>query len=110
MAVLDDELLQDAEFDAAVVAFVRQQIPQELKEQLDDETLYYFHDLIEEYLADSDVLEAEADDEGFIEIDIEAIALHLSKKAAKEGIGTFAPDDLLPVVEAELSFGDDFED
>lgn len=110
MAVLDDELIQDAQYDADVVAHVREQIPQELKETFDDETLYYFHDLIEEFLADSDALEAEPDEEGFVEIDIEEIAKHLQKKAAKEGIGNFSAEDLLFVVEAELSYGDDFED
>lgn len=110
MAVLDDELMQDAQYDADVVAHVRAQIPQELKETFDDDTLYYFHDLIEEFLADSDVLDAEPDEEGFVEIDIEEIAKHLQKKAAKEGIGNFSAEDLLFVVEAELSFGDDFED
>lgn len=110
MAVLDDELIQDAQYDADVVAHVREQIPQELKETFDDETLFYFHDLIEEFLADSDALEAEPDEDGFVEIDIEEIAKHLQKKAAKEGIGNFSAEDLLFVVEAELSYGDDFED
>lgn len=110
MAILDDELMQDAQYDAEVIAHVRQQIPQELKENLDDDTLYYFHDLIEEFLADSNMLDAEPDEDGFVEIDIEEIAKHLQKKATKEGVGNFTIDDLLFVVEAELSFGDDFEE
>lgn len=110
MAVLDDELMQDVQHDAEVVAHVRQQIPQDLKETFDDETLYYFHDLIEEFLAESDVLDAEPDEEGFVEIDIEDIAKHLQKKAAKEGMGNFELEALGFVVEAELSYGDDFED
>lgn len=110
MAVLDDELMQDAQYDAEVIAHVRQQIPLELKEVFDDETLYYFHDFIEDFLAESDVLDAEPDEDGFVEIDIEDIAKHLQKKAAKEGIGNFDLEALGFVVEAELSYGDDFED
>lgn len=110
MAVLDDELMQDAQYDAEVIAHVRQQIPQELKETFDDETLYYFHDLIEDFFAESDVLEAEPDEEGFVEINIEDLAKHLQKKAAKEGIGNFELEALCFVVEAELSYGDDFEE
>lgn len=109
MAVLDDELMLDVQYDAEVVAHVRQQIPQELKETFDDETLYYFHDLIEDFFAESDVLDAEPDEDGFVEVDIEDIAKHLQKKAAKEGIGNFELEALNFVVEAELSFGDDFE-
>lgn len=110
MAILDDELMQDAQYDAEVIAHVRQQIPQELKENLDDEALYYFHDLVEEFLADSNLLDAEPDEDGFVEIDIEEIAKHLQKKAAKEGMGDFSLEDLLFIVEAELSYGDDFEE
>lgn len=110
MAVLDDELMQDALHDAEVIAYIRQQISQDLKEIFDDETLYYFHDLIEDFLAESNVLDAEPDDEGFVEIAIEDIAKHLQKKAAKEGMGNFELEALCFVVEAELSFGDDFED
>lgn len=110
MAVLDDELLQDAQYDAAVVAHVRQQLPQELKETFDDDILFYLHDLIEEFLADSDVLDAEPDEDGFVEVDIENIAKYLQKKATKEGMGNFSVEDLLFVAEAELSYGDDFDD
>lgn len=110
MASFEDELLEDAQYDAAIVEYVRQQIPQELKEKFNDETLYYFHDLVEEFLAESDVLEEEADENGFVEIDIEEIAKYIQKKAAKEGIGDFEVEDLLFPIEAEMSFGDDFED
>lgn len=110
MAVLDDELMQDAQYDTDVIAHVRRQIPQELQEQLDDDALYYFHDLIEDFFAESDMLDAEPDDDGFLEIDIEEIAKELQKKAAKERIGNFSTEDLLFIVEAELSYGDDFED
>lgn len=110
MAVLDDELMQDAQMDAEIIAYVRQQLPQELKEALSDDVLYYFHDLIEDYFAESGVLEAEADDEGYIDIDLEVIAKHLQQKARKEGMGDFDADDLLLLAEAELSFGDDIEE
>lgn len=110
MAVLDDELLQDAQLDAEVVAYVQQQIPQELKEKFDEDLLYYFHDLIEEYLAESGALEAEPDEEGFVNIDMEEIAKFMQKHAKKEDVGDFEVDELLLVAEADLSYGDDFED
>lgn len=110
MAVLDDELMNDAQLDAEIVAFVRNALPQEMKETYTDELLYYFHDVLEEYLAESDILEAEPDEEGFVNIDMEAIALHLQQQAKKDKIGNFPTDELLLLAEAELSFGDDFED
>lgn len=44
------------------------------------------------------------DKEGYIEIDEEAIAAHLAKKAKKEGMGNFSVEDLLFVVQAHMDF------
>ncbi|MCF0236487.1 MAG: hypothetical protein HUK09_07335 [Bacteroidaceae bacterium] len=110
MAILDDELFNDAQLDAEIVAYVKNQLPQELQERMDDEQLYYFHDLIEEYLAESGILESEADDEGYVNVDVEEIATYLHKHSVKDQIGDYSTDELLLLAEAELSYGDDFED
>lgn len=104
MASLDQELLLDAENDAKAVAFIRNQLPSELKGKFNDEALYYFLDVLEEYYAESDLLDQKPDADGYIEIDLEAVAGYLAKKAAKEGIGSFSPDDLLFVVQGEMDF------
>ena len=100
----DDELLDDAQHDAQAVEYIRQHLPQELQETLDDELLYYFLDLTVEYLAESEILDAEPDSDGFVEIDAEAIANHLAKKAKNEGMCDFSPSDLLLFVQAQLDF------
>lgn len=69
MAVLDNELLEDAALDAEIVAHVQRTLPAEVAARFDEEQLYYFHDLIEEFLAESDILEAEPDEEGFVNVD-----------------------------------------
>ena len=69
MAVLDNELLEDAALDAEIVAHVRRSLPSEVSARFDEEQLYYFHDLIEEFLADSDILDAEPDKEGFVNVE-----------------------------------------
>ncbi|RRD79298.1 hypothetical protein EII14_06490 [Alloprevotella sp. OH1205_COT-284] len=110
MAILDDELMNDAQFDAEVITYVRNSLPQELKDKFDDDLLYYFHDLLEEYLAESDTLEAEPDEDGFVNVDVEKIAAYLKKQAKKEKVGDFTEEELFFIVNAELSFGDDFEE
>lgn len=110
MGVLDDELMTDAQLDAEIITFVRNELPQEMKETYTEELLYYFHDVLEEYLAESDILETEPDEEGFVNIDVESIALHLQAQAKKDKMGDFPTEELLLLAEAELSFGDDFED
>lgn len=104
MANLDDELLRDALEDEQIIEFIRRQLPQELKEAFTDEQLYFFLDVIEEYYAESGILDAVPDKDGYIDIDQEAIAKHVAKTAKKEGIGDFSADDLLFVVEAELDY------
>lgn len=102
MASFEEELLQDEFDDAQTVAFIQQQIPQELKEKFTEEQLYYFLDVITEYYAESGILDAEPDKDGFIDIDVEAIASYLAKTAKREHIGDFSLEDLIFVVEAEM--------
>lgn len=101
---LEDDLLEDAQHDAEAVAYVKNHLPQELQEAFTEEELYYFLDLTVEYLAESGVLETEADEEGYVEIDEEKLASHLAQKAKKEGMGQFAPEDLLFVVQTQLDY------
>lgn len=106
MTSLDDELLQDAEDDARAVAFIQQQLPQELKEKFSEEQLYYFLDLIADYYATSGVLDATPDKDGYVDVDIEKMATELSKQAAKEKMGVFTPEEISFVIEAEMDFAE----
>lgn len=106
MASLDDELLQDAENDARAVAFIKQQLPQKLKEKFSEDQLYYFLDLIADYYATSGVLDATPDKDGYVDIDIEKMATELSNQAAKEKMGVFTPEEISFVIEAEMDFAE----
>ena len=110
MAILDDELLQDAQLDALIIDFIRQALPKDVAEKYDEEKLFYIHDLIEEYLAQTDVLDSEPDEDGFVNIEIDAITAFSASKAKAENMGNFDENDLSLIVEADLSYGDDFED
>lgn len=110
MAGFEDELLQDAEDDVRTVEFIKNYLPQELKSAFTDEQLYYFLDVIVEYYADSGILEAEPDADGFIDIDIEAIADHLAHQAKKDNMGTFSPEDLRWVVEGEMEYAESLDE
>ena len=110
MADFEQELLQDAEDDLRAMEFIKGYLPQDLKEAFTDDQLFYFLDVIIEYYAESGVLDATPDADGFIDIDIEAIALHLSKQARKDNIGDFAPEDLRWVVEGEMEYAESQEE
>lgn len=110
MASIDDELLLDAEYDAKAVAFIKSRLPQELQEKIDDEQLYYFLDVIVEFYTESGILEAEPDEEGFVNIDLEDIANHLVKNAKKDGIGEYSMEEMLLVAQAEAEFEETMEE
>lgn len=101
---IDEELLQDAAHDAACVAYIQNHLPQELQEKFTEENLYYFIDLIVEYYAESGILDAAPDAEGYVEIDGEAIANYVVQKAKKEKVGDFDPEEIILVVGAQLDF------
>ncbi len=101
---LDEELMLDAQEDAEAVAYIKARLPQEMQEKFTDELLFYFLDLIVEYYTESGILDAEPDADGYVEIDQEAIANTLARKAKKEGMGEFQPDELLFVVQAHMDF------
>lgn len=106
----NEDYLKDEEEDARTVAFIRDFLPQELKDKFSDDDLFYFLDVLVDYYATSGILDQEPDEDGCIEIDQEALARHLADMARKEGIGTFDPEDLLFVVEAELEYGSQDEE
>ena len=104
MSSLDEELLMDAEEDARIVAHIQQVLPQELKEKFTEDDLYYLLDVLTEYYVHSGALDAQADDEGYVEIDEEKAAAYLEKTARKDKVGSFTADDLLFFVDASLSY------
>ena len=49
METFEDQLLQDAEDDARTIEYIKNYLPQDLKDKFSDEELYYFLDVIGEY-------------------------------------------------------------
>ena len=103
---IDNEILLEAEDDAREIAFIRNQLPQELKERFSDDDLYYLLDVIIDYYTSSGVFEQEPDAEGCIDIDLDAVADYVIQKARKEKVGEFEHDDILLVVQAEMDYSE----
>ena len=53
MGLEDDFLLADAD-DEKTIEFIKNYLPQDLKEKFSDDELYYFLDLIDEYYSERD--------------------------------------------------------
>ena len=106
MGNIEDDFLADAEDDRLTVEFIKNYLPQEVKEKFTEDDLYYFLDVIGEYYVD--LLEkTKSEDE--VDIDIDAVAQHIAKKAKQEKMGDFDPEDLRWVVDGELEYGESLE-
>lgn len=107
---LDEELLKDAEDDQLTVEYIKRYLPQDIKEKFTEDDLYYFLDVLVEYYATSGILDVNPDQDGYIDIDIDAISDYLAKQAKKDKMGEFDPEDLRWVVEGELEYGEGLSD
>ena len=107
---MEEDFLLDAEDDARAIEFIKNYLPQDLKEKFTEDDLYYILDIIAEYYTSSDCLDAEPDEEGYIEIDLDDIVNYIVKAAQKEGMGPYNPEDIFFVVQGEMEYGDSLEE
>ena len=101
MSSFEEELRLDEEENRREVAFIRERLPQELKSTFSDDNLYYFLDAIVDYYYDSGILES-TDDE--VDIDLQQVANAVTEQAQRDKVGTFNPEDVYYIVEADMDF------
>ena len=106
MAAIDDEILRGAEDDAQEIAYIRSYLPQELKDKFSDEDLYYFIDVLIDYYSSSDILNAQPDKDGYVDIDLDKVVDYIIRQAKKENMGEYEHDDILFIVQAELEYNE----
>ena len=94
MGLEDDFLLADAD-DEKTIEFIKNYLPQELKEKFSDDELYYFLDLIDEYYSESGILDAQPDEDGYVNIDLEEVVAYIVKEAKKDEVGEYDPEEAL---------------
>ena len=104
MATDNDFLLED-EDDEKTIEFIKNYLPQDLKEKFTDDELYYIFDLIVEYYTNSGCLDAQPDEEGNIYIDQDESVNYIIRESAEDGMGPYEPDDVFFVVQGEMEYG-----
>ncbi|MCS2888618.1 hypothetical protein NXV14_17415 [Bacteroides fragilis] len=104
MGLEDDFLLNDAD-DEKTIEFIRNYLPQELKEKFSEDELYYFLDLIDEYYSESGIPDVQPDADGYVDIDLEQVVEFIVKEAKKDEVGEYDPEDILFVVQGEMEYG-----
>lgn len=101
MASIEEELLMDDEDNRRERAFIRERLPQELKDKYSDDELQWMLDTIVSYYYESGVLE-NTDDE--VDIDLDVVADTVCREAQKAGMPRLVADEVRFVVEADLDF------
>ena len=97
----NDEFAMEDLDDEKTIAYIKERLPQDLKEKFSDDEFYYFLDTIYDYYDKSGILDSGYE---YVDIDINAIAEFIAKEAKKNKIGDFDPEELFFVVEGELAY------
>ena len=97
----NDEFAMEDLDDEKTIAYIRERLPQELKEKFSDDEFFYFLDTIYDYYDKSGILDSNSE---YVDIDIDEIAKFIAKEAKKNNIGDFDPEDLYFIVEGELAY------
>ena len=100
--MVEDELL--GYDDTASVAFIRNYIPQEMKELLSDDDIVYFVDLIYDYYESRGYMDEDLDEDEAIEVDEDELVEYVVRNARKDGVGKFEPEQIRFVVQGELEY------
>ena len=96
-----DEFAMDDLDDEKTIQYIRERLPQELKEKFSDDEFYYFLDTIYDYYDKSGILDS---NDEYIDIDIEKIAEFVAKEAKKNKIGEYDQQELYFIIEGELAY------
>ena len=107
---LEDDFLKDDLDDEKTIEYIKNYLPQELKEKYSEDELYYFLDLIDEYYSESGILDVEPDEEGCVEVDLGQIVDYIIKEAHKDEMGEYDPEEILFVVQGELEYTESLDD
>ena len=86
---LEDDFLKNDLDDEKTIEYIKNYLPQELKEKFSDDEFYYFLDLID---------------------DLGKIVDYIIKEAHKDEMGDYDPDEILFIVQGEMEYTESLED
>jgi hypothetical protein len=89
--------------DDEAIKFIRNQIPQELKEKFSDDDLNYLIDLIYEFYEEKGFLD---DNDTEVDIDLDELTAYVVKQSKKDKVGVYTEEEISFVVDAEIAYCD----
>jgi hypothetical protein len=97
---INEEMLF-AEEEHKTVQYIRNYLPQEVKDRFSEDDIYYFLDAFVEYCEQKGIMDNEDEE---TDIDIDDAARFMCDLARKEKQGLFEPEDVRWVVDGQLDF------
>ena len=107
---LEDDFLKDDLDDEKTIEYIKNYLPQELKEKFSDDEFYYFLDLIDEYYSESGILDVEPDEEGMCRSGSGANRGLPYQGSPQREMGDYDPEEILFVVQGELEYTESLDD
>jgi hypothetical protein len=109
MSLENDFLLYDKDDDddddeERTIEYIKNYLPQDLKEKFNDNLLSYFLDLIDEYYIESGLLDVEPDEKGYINVNLEEMANYIVKESKEDEMGEYDPEEILFIVLGEMEY------
>ena len=103
MSEKDDLLIYD-EDDS--VKFIKNYLPQELKDKFSNDDINYIVDLVYEFYESKGFLNEDPAKDSEVEIDEEELVAFVIKNASKDGVGKFKAEEIQFLVQGELEYCD----
>lgn len=100
---MENEEMLFAEEDRKTVAFIKNYLPQEMKDKFSEDDIYYFLDAFVEYCDKKGIFESEDEE---CDVDLDEAAAFMVQLAKKEKIGTFEADDVRWIVDGQMEYWD----
>ena len=97
----DDDFMYD---DAESVRFIKNFLPESVKQKFNDDDIIYIVDLIYEYYDSKGYMDDEEDEVIDVEIDEDEIVTFIINNALSDGIGKYKAEDVSFVVQGELEY------
>jgi hypothetical protein len=98
---MEDKDLYD---DDQAILFIRNYLPQEMKEKFSDDDLVYVIDLIYDFYESKGFLDGDDDEE--VSFDVDELTEYVHKASVKDHIQQFTLDEIDFIVQGELTYGD----
>ena len=99
-----DDLMAYDEDDS--LAFIKENLPEEMKGKFSDDDICYVVDLMSEYFESKGLFDEEVSEDDEIAIDEDEMLDYVVKFAKKENVVSLSKAEIAAIIEGELAYGD----